>query len=80
MIETCTQVDVRYYVKHKTTRLTWEIYSPYFNGFKSLRNAARALKKARQTHSLIPAEDYKVFKQTRTIEIKTITELEILDD
>jgi hypothetical protein len=81
-IESCTQVDVRYYLQYQTKRpkpyLPWANYEVFPKGFKTENSAIRTLKKARKKSSHLPNDFYRVIKQTRTIEIKTTTDIKVI--
>ena len=76
--ESCTQVDVKYYLQCQTTSQEWRDYPRFPRGFKTKRSALQTMKKTKKIDTAITA--YRIIKQIRTIEIKTITETEVLDD
>jgi len=78
MVESCTQVEVRYYLQCLTTSQEWRNYPKFPRGFKTKRSALRTMKKTKEIDTAIT--EYRIAVQTRTIEIKTTTEIEVLDD
>lgn len=71
MTESCTQVEVRYYLQCLTTSNQWRNYPQFPRGFKTERSATRLLKKMDDT-------ECRIVKQITIIEIKTTTEEEVL--
>lgn len=81
--EFCTQIEVRYYLQYRTDSesKSWSNYQRFCRGFKSERNAARTLRQLRKTRYPDFAEnDYRMVKEIKTIEIKTTTEIEVLNE
>jgi len=73
MIETMTEVYVRYFLQFSAFPLVWTTVYPTF---KSKKSALRALKKAKGA-SPIP---HRISVQTRTINVESTTTYEVLDD
>ena len=78
MTESCTQIDIRYYLQCLTTSQEWRNYPRFPRGFKTEKSALRTMKKTKEIDTAIT--EYQIIKQTRTIEIKTTTEIEVLGD
>jgi hypothetical protein len=78
LAEFCTQVDVRYYLQCLTTSQEWRNYPRFPIGFKTEKSALRTMKKTKEIDTAIT--EYRIIKKIRTIEIKTTTEIEVLDD
>jgi hypothetical protein len=75
-IESCTQVDIKYYLQCLTTDQKWRNYPRFPRGFKTEKSAIKLLKKAKIIDTALT--EYRVIKQTRTIEIKTTTDIEVI--
>ncbi len=78
MIESCTHVEVRYYLQCQGASQEWRNYPRFPKGFKTERSALRAMKKSKEIETALT--DFQIIKRTRTIEVKTTTTIEVLND
>jgi len=76
--EFCTQVEVRYYLQCQTTSGNWLNYPRFPRGFKTERSAIRTMKKSKEIETALT--DFQIIKQTRTIEIKTTTTIDVINE
>jgi hypothetical protein len=77
-VESCTQVEVRYYLQCRATSGNWLDYPRFPRGFKTERSATRTMKKTKEIETALT--NFQVIKQTRTIEIKTTTTIEVINE
>jgi len=76
--ESCTQVEVRYYLQCQATSGNWHNYPRFPRGFKSERSARRTLKESKKLETALT--NFQIIKQIRTIVVVTTTEKEVLND
>lgn len=79
-VESCTQIEVRYCLQFQidNPQKSWVNHWNFFKGFKLVKSAFRALERVKDGQS--NPMKYRIVKQTRTIEIKTTTVIEVLNE